>query len=111
MRPYAAKQSSDSTIAVVFGRERTGLTNQELAQCSLHVMVETDPDYGSLNLGQAVQLFCYEIRRCYLANNANDEAQDNRKVKMASTSEIEGFYEHLEQTLMSDRFFRSETAK
>lgn len=100
---YAAKQSSDSNIAIVFGRERTGLTNQELAQCSLHVMVETDPDYGSLNLGQAVQLFCYEIRKCYLANNAKDETQDS-KVKMASTSEIEGFYEHLEKTLMLIEF-------
>ncbi len=101
--PYIAKQSSDSTIAIVFGRERTGLTNQELAQCSMHVMVETDPNYGSLNLGQAVQLFCYEIRKCYLAN-INSKNLDDDRVKMASTSEIEGFYEHLENTLKLTEF-------
>ncbi len=65
--PYVRQQSIDSNIAIVFGRERTGLTNHELSCCDYHVMVNTDPKYSSLNLSQAVQLYCYELRKAAIS--------------------------------------------
>ncbi len=52
---------TDVEIALVFGRERTGLTNDELAMCHYHVHIPTVKDFSSLNLSQAVQVLCYEL--------------------------------------------------
>ncbi len=49
-------------VAMVFGRERTGLTNEELAHCQYHACINANPDYSSLNLAMAVQVFAYQIR-------------------------------------------------
>lgn len=53
-------------VALVFGRENNGLTNEELQQCHFHVCIPANPDYSSLNLAAAVQTLCYEIRMAYL---------------------------------------------
>lgn len=53
-------------IALVFGRERSGLTNDEIKQCDYLVRIPSNPDYSSLNLAQAVQVFCYELRMQWL---------------------------------------------
>lgn len=55
-------------VALVFGRERVGLTNKELLKCHYHLNIPTNPDYSSLNLAMAVQLVCYEIRMAWLAD-------------------------------------------
>jgi tRNA C32,U32 (ribose-2'-O)-methylase TrmJ len=49
-------------IAILFGRERYGLTNEEIQCCHQLVHIDTNPDYGSLNLAQAVQVMSYELR-------------------------------------------------
>lgn len=88
--------------AIVFGREKSGLTNDELAKCHKHVKIPTDNNFSSLNLAQAVQVICYELRACFEATlepNHTDEL-----VELASASETEGFFEHLEQTLLDIRF-------
>lgn len=54
-------KTSDARIAVVFGNERTGLTDTELEECSLGVTIPSDADFGSLNLSHAVQIICYEL--------------------------------------------------
>lgn len=59
-------QNPEAKIAVVFGRERVGLTNEELLKCRYHLYVPTNPEYGSLNLAMAVQLACYELRQAWL---------------------------------------------
>ena len=56
-----SRSSSHHNIAIIFGREDRGLTNEELGLCNLHVNIPTDPDYSSLNLAQAVQILVYEI--------------------------------------------------
>ncbi|NIY94679.1 TrmJ/YjtD family RNA methyltransferase, partial [Vibrio diazotrophicus] len=53
-------------VALVFGRERTGLTNEELQTCHYHVCIPANPEYSSLNLAMAVQTICYEIRIAHL---------------------------------------------
>lgn len=101
--PYIAKQSVDSNVAIVFGRERTGLTNEELICCDFHVMVQTNPNYGSLNLSQAVQLFCYEIRKHYLMLDGISSVED-KTMTLATSDDVERFYKHLEETLLLTDF-------
>lgn len=84
--------------ALVFGRERTGLTNQELSCCNYHIMIEANPSYSSLNLAQAVQIFCYELRKASLLTN-NQLISGVATSKLAKRAEIESFYEHLKETL------------
>ena len=50
-------------IAVLFGRETSGLTNEELQKCHTHLVIPANPAYSSLNLAMAVQVVCYEIYR------------------------------------------------
>lgn len=64
---------SDARIAIIFGREDTGLTNEELAHCNTHVHIPTSAEFGSLNLAAAVQIMVYESRQAWLA--ATDDAE------------------------------------
>lgn len=63
-------ENSVDKVAIVFGRERVGLTNPELLKCHYHLNIPANPDYSSLNLAMAVQLVCYEIRMAWLNHNA-----------------------------------------
>ncbi len=55
-------EAHNADVALVFGRERTGLTNEELQKCHFHVCIPANPEYSSLNLAMAVQILCYEVR-------------------------------------------------
>ncbi len=55
-------ESDKHEIAVLFGRERYGLTNDEMQRCNYLVNIQTNPEYGSLNIAQAVQIIAYEFR-------------------------------------------------
>jgi len=59
-------EASEYPVAIVFGRESSGLTNDELQLCHFHVQIPANPDYSSLNLAMAVQTLSYEIRTSYL---------------------------------------------
>ncbi|AIR88082.1 tRNA (cytosine(32)/uridine(32)-2'-O)-methyltransferase TrmJ [Pseudomonas cremoricolorata] len=92
-------------IALVFGREHAGLTNDELQRCHFHVHIPSNPDFSSLNLAAAVQVLAYEARSAWLA------VQDGARVEvgeasepLATMDEMERFYDHLEQTLVQIGF-------
>ena len=55
-------ESERHPVALVFGREDRGLTNEELQQCHYHVYIPSDSDYGVLNVAAAIQVICYEVR-------------------------------------------------
>lgn len=59
--------SADHQVAMVFGQERSGMDNDEVALCHRLVQIPANPDYGSLNMASAVQLICYEIHMARLA--------------------------------------------
>lgn len=105
--PHIANQKNDANIAIVFGRERTGLTNEELACCDFHTMVPTNPEYGSLNLSQAVQLFCYELRQQYLRQNPEEMPQE-KQLQLATSDELERMFAHLEETLLLTDFLATD---
>ena len=97
----------NKTVALVFGRERTGLTNEELQQCHYHVNIPANPEYSSLNVAMAVQTLCYEIRMSWLAQQETvvSPADENEYPPQAS---MELFYTHLEETLHQTQFLHSD---
>src|SRR5690606_8925573 len=69
---------ADNRAAIVFGREQSGLTNEALARCMLHVQVPTDAAFSSLNLAMAVQVLCYELRMTGLIRAGLVDAAERR---------------------------------
>jgi TrmH family RNA methyltransferase len=92
---------SDTGVAVLFGRERTGLSNAELDRCHYLLHVPVNPAYGSLNIAAAVQIVAYEIRMATLGKGA---ARDYAPERPATAEQMEGLYGHLEQTLVAIGF-------
>ncbi|MBL4632017.1 MAG: tRNA (cytosine(32)/uridine(32)-2'-O)-methyltransferase TrmJ [Paraglaciecola sp.] len=92
-------------VALVFGRENNGLSNEELQQCHFHVCIPANPEYSSLNLAAAVQTLCYEVRMAYL-NLSRGQYPENQPEdsEYPLSQELEGFYSHLEQTLIKTNF-------
>ena len=82
--------------AVVFGAERTGLTNAELQRCNMLLTIPTNSEYSSLNLAMAVQVVSYEL---WLAMRSGAPAQPEPDVPLASGEEMARFYEHLQRVL------------
>ncbi|MEW5888371.1 MAG: RNA methyltransferase [Pseudomonadota bacterium] len=87
-------------VALVFGNETAGLSNEELALCRLPVMIPANPDYSSLNLAAAVQVMCYELRMAALAPAAARTGRD----EPATFEDVQRFYAHLEQALIDSGF-------
>jgi TrmH family RNA methyltransferase len=85
-----------SRVAILFGSERTGLTNVELARCNLLVTIPTDMAYSSLNLAMAAQVIAYEI---HLAMRLSPPAQPEREVPLATAEEMTRLYAHLEEVM------------
>lgn len=96
-------------VAVVFGRERSGLTNEELELCNGLVHIPTSPEYSSLNVAAAVQVLCYEIRLAYLssANVAVAKTRISREDMPATTDQVDGMYRHMQQMMQDIDFFGS----
>ena len=67
------KQALDTSVAMVFGSERSGLTNEDLGRCNQVVHIPANPAYGSLNVAMAVQVLCYELRMAALEHQVGAE--------------------------------------
>ncbi len=92
-----AEHSGDK-VALLFGTENSGLTNEEISRCHYQVYIPANPDFCSLNLASAVQLVSYELRIASLGADAGDI---NKEPAIPVTAEqMEGFYQHLEETLV-----------
>ncbi|MGB0713394.1 MAG: RNA methyltransferase [Gammaproteobacteria bacterium] len=108
-------ESASGEVAVVFGRERSGLSNEEMDLCHALLHIPTNPDYQSLNLAMAVQVVAYELRMrrdagadaTAPAGDADSESDEDR----ATFAEIEGFYGHLEQTMVKIGFLDPEAPR
>lgn len=87
-------ESHSGEIAIIFGRETMGLNNKEMLMCNRHLFIDANPDYPVLNVSQAIQLVCYELRRASrLAPKKVEEAPYPRQQEMVL------FFEHLERVL------------
>ena len=76
------EQSANGPVALLFGTERTGLTNDEVYACRYVTMVDADTAQSSLNLAQAVMVYCYEIRKAYLEMTAEPGSDSGRRPEM-----------------------------
>jgi TrmH family RNA methyltransferase len=94
-------EALQGSVAVVFGPEHSGLSNEDLERCHYLVQIPTDPDYRSLNLAAAVQLVCYEI---FLAARGETPPTDAGASLYATADEMERFYHELERALTSSGF-------
>ena len=115
-----AEESTALPMAIVFGRESTGLLNEELQLCHYHVNIPANPDYMSLNLAAAVQVICYECRLLALnpensLNSANTEpaaeVDDLSSERKAPVEQSEGLYHHLESVMIETGFFDPDEPK
>lgn len=91
-------EAREGEVALVLGRESSGLTNAELAHCHYLVHIPTNPDYSSLNLAAAAQVLAYEIRRLW-RERAGAEPLSEGVRDLATAEELEGLHRHLAQTL------------
>jgi len=98
-----ALQEVDSHhVAILFGRERYGLINEEMQRCQYLVNIPSNPAYSSLNLAQAVQIIAYELR--VAAMGGAGVSVPPLDWEPVDDSQMEGLFEHLEQTLLDIRF-------
>ena len=99
-----APLSDNEQVAVLFGREDRGLTNDELKVCNLHLNIPTSEDYSSLNLAMAVQIVCYELRMLLAQPDLPASEDDQWDTPFTTRENMERFYTHLEQTLTDIEF-------
>jgi len=103
VREAAAQAIADAAIgdvALVFGTEMSGLSNDELARCSVVAAIPANPGYASLNLAAAVQVAAYELRVAALGG----EVWRAQRFAPATADEIEALYAHGTRTLAAMRF-------
>lgn len=101
----ALERAPAGRIALVFGCERTGLTNAELDRCQARTLIPANPEYSSLNLAQAVQLYAYELRKQACPQVPIVAAKKDLPAHAPpSAQEMERYYEHLERVLLGNGF-------
>jgi len=101
----AAAQAGE--VAIVFGTEMSGLTNEEILQCRALAHIPADPAYSSLNLAAAVQVLAYEARVAALGAIPPDPSES----VPARHEDVENFYTHLEQSLLDSGFLNPANPK
>lgn len=97
-----AQESEHAQVALVFGKERSGLSNEQIAQCHRQVYIPCSPEYPSLNLAMAVQTLCYEV---FVAHQQALNL-DQHYIPKASSEEMDNLFEHLERVLKTVGFSR-----
>ena len=106
-------------VAVLFGREDRGLTNDELQLCHFHVNIPSNEEYSSLNLAAAVQVLCYEMRMAFKPELTAFMSPDNTTEQwgcpwdnpLATSDDMEKFFLHLEETLKEVGFLSDENPR
>jgi tRNA (cytidine32/uridine32-2'-O)-methyltransferase len=106
------READEHKVALLFGREDRGLTNDELHKCHYHVHIPSNPEYSSLNLATAVQVLAYEVRMASLANKDGDLPELSQWDQPISNSkDLENFHAHLADTMAELDFYDPENPK
>jgi TrmH family RNA methyltransferase len=91
-----------SSVAIVFGRENSGLSNEELELCNLVMQIPANEEYSSLNLASAVQIICYEMRLLSISKAKVEALEDD--TQLVTQDKMEMFYQHLEECMIDIGF-------
>ena len=100
---WLLREAASGEVALVLGRESSGLTNAELAVCHALVQIPTDPDFCSLNLAAAAQVLAYEIRRAWRATRG-ESLIPKTPFEPAPAELLEGLHAHLMRALVEIGF-------
>ncbi|MCP3688677.1 MAG: RNA methyltransferase [Gammaproteobacteria bacterium] len=95
------QKGSNTRAALIFGREHSGLTNEELTLCNYMVTIPTNSEFSSLNVASAIQVMCYEIYKT-LSNASLPVSPPGEE--LATGQDIEGYFSHLEQVMLTTEF-------
>ncbi|NOQ93974.1 MAG: TrmJ/YjtD family RNA methyltransferase [Methylophaga sp.] len=101
--------SDDAQIAIIFGREHSGLTNEELDRCQHLVNIPANPDYSSLNLAAAVQVLAYELKMSFDPTIEVGRIGEEREA--INAEDLEHLYGHFEESLVTIGFLDPEKPK
>ena len=105
-------EAQNHKVALLFGREDRGLTNDELHKCHYHVHIPSNPDYSSLNLATAVQVLAYEVRMASLADEEGELPDLSEwDQPLVNAENLENFHEHLAQTMAELDFYDPQNPK
>ncbi len=99
---HIQQQPKDANIAIVFGREHSGLSNEELDRCQYLINIPANPEYSSLNLAAAVQVLAYELKMSFDPNITVGRVGEHREA--INASDLEHLYSHFEQALTTIGF-------
>lgn len=106
------QESQQGKVAVLFGREDSGLTNGELDRCNVLMRIPTSEDYASLNLAAAVQVLAYELMvQRGEAPLERPIGEGERRYPLATADEMEGLYHHIEETIITTGFLDPENPR
>ena len=98
-------EAAAGPVALLFGPERTGLTNEQLDRCHFITTIPANPDFSSLNLAGAVQVLAYELRLAFLDEVPSwEDAPSSEDIPLASAEDLQRLYQHLEETLIQIQF-------
>lgn len=100
-----------SAVAVVFGRESSGLANDELELCNTMIQIPSNPSFSSLNIASAVQIISYEIRVKLLDGQAEDNDDDAELIPATSHEQIQQLFEQLELCLTETGYLDPDTPR
>lgn len=105
-------EATSHKVALLFGREDRGLTNDELQKCHYHVHIPSNPQYSSLNLATAVQVLAYEIRMASLADKKGELPNlDEWDQPPVNAEDLENFHTHLAETMAELDFYDPQNPK
>lgn len=105
-------ESQKHQVAILFGREDRGLTNEELQKCHFHVHIPANPEYSSLNIASAMQVIAYEIRMSALnVENGAPLHFDEWDMPPAQQKDMELYYTHLQETLEKLTFINADNPR
>lgn len=106
-----AAAARGARTGVVFGREKWGLTSEEIGHVDRIITIPVDPIFASLNIAQAVILVAYEWRRVVLGDPTWTPFAERERSPQASKADVFAFFTHLEAALDAVEFFRPETKR
>lgn len=112
-------ESEKQRVAIVFGREARGLTNEELRLCTYHVSIPANAEYGVLNVAAAIQVIAYEIRQAHLVEPVEPPADEPMMPisyvrwdeALVKHDEMELFYAHFERVLIEVGFLAEDNPR
>ncbi|MCO7224739.1 RNA methyltransferase [Pleionea sp. CnH1-48] len=101
------KENPAEKIAIVFGRERMGMSTADINLCQQILYIPGNPEYDVLNMAAAVQIVCYELFKQLSNHVATNEEITDKEAQFATQEDVNRFYQHLQSSLEDSGYLRT----